>query len=214
MWSTKNFSCLSFCVTGTVRAQSDTCPVFGNDQQSSVQRSREERIFLNFEAPSQCRGNVTTWRYCHYTSTVGDDDDDDDDDDDEDSGTYGAKFLVYRRSSLTSNNYMQVPGSVSSVMLSRSNVRSFQCRQLTVTQPFEIQENDIIAACVWDRGSVNPLYLVGDTNNANVQGLYQVDRSGYDDCRDYQLASVDTSRSDFRHRQEFILHLQAGIGKH
>ena len=66
-------------------------------------------------------------------------------------------------------------------------------------QRFEIQENDIVGACVWDDGNVNPLYLIGNDINAN-QELYQYDRSGYEDCTSMQIGNVDTGCSDFLQR--------------
>lgn len=185
------------------RAQSNTCPVFGTDQSSSLSRSREERVFLNFEAPSQCRGNLTSWGYCHYDSQVDDDDDEE----------YAAKFIIYRRSSLTSDIYIPVSGSITTTVLSHNAVSRFRCRDETLTQTFEIWENDVIGACIMDKGNINPLYLIGDTNNDNAnQRLYQFDRGGYDDCMPSQINSIDTSNSDFVQRSEWNLHLYANIG--
>lgn len=161
-------------------------------------------MFLNFEAPSQCRGNVTSWRFCHYRSSSSDDDDDD---------QFGAKFIVYRRRNPTSSIYESVPDSITSKTLTKSEASSFSCLTETVSPRFEIQENDIIGGCVWDKGSVNPLYLIGDTdsNSAN-QRLYQYDRSSYDDCTTAQLGSIDTSNSAFRQRDEWKLHLYVNTG--
>ena len=189
--------------------QSDTCPTFGTNQ-GRISRSREERIFLNFEAPSQCRGNVTSWNYCHYDSGVGDDDDDDDDENA--NLQYGAKLLVYRRNSATSDDYVPVAGSVTNLVLLNALVTgNFRCATIAAAQPFEIQENDIIAACVWDDGPINPLFLVGDDANTD-QLLYQYDRTRYDDCTTSQLESVDIGQSDFRQRRDYRLHLYADIG--
>lgn len=194
-------------IASSVGAQSGSCPVFGTDQSSSLTRSREERIFLNFEAPSQCRGNVTSWSFCHYRSTTGDDDEE------EDNEQYGAKFVVYRRATPTSDIYEPVAGSVKSELLRYRDVgANFRCRTSTVTAT-EIQENDIVGACVWDRGNVNPLYLIGTgVTNGNLQKLYQYDRSDYDDCTETQLGSVDTANSNFQLRNEWKLHLYANIG--
>ena len=188
----------------TTKAQTNTCPLFGTDEGSHT-RSREERIFLNFEAPSQCRGNVTSWRYCFYDS--------ENDDADDDDASYGAKLIVYRRSSATSNDYVPVSGSITTIQLTSGISSNFRCRSATVAQRFEIQENDVIAACIWDQGDVHPLYLVGDTNNRNAaQELYQYDRRSYDDCTSSQINTVDTSHRDFRRREEYRLHLYANIG--
>ena len=183
---------------GTVSSQSDTCPTFGTDE-TSISRSREERIFLNFEAPSQCRGSVTSWNYCHYESRDGN------------KEQYGAKLLVYRRSSATSDDYVQVAGSVTELILLNNDVREFDCGTIALTQPFEIQENDIIAACVWNEGAINPLYLVGNGASTD-QYLYQYDRGMREKCKANHLQSVDTGHNDFTLRRNFRLHLHADIG--
>ena len=194
----------------------DTSPLFGTQRESSISRSTEERIFLNFEAPSQCKGNVTSWRFCYYRPSTdnvhggGDD--------------FGAMFIIYRRMSPTSDIYVPVTGSITSKILEYRDLSSFGCLDEPVTNtfldepvtnPIEIRENDIIGACIQDRGSINPLYLVGDTNsNSNNQKLYQLDKSGYEDCRFFQTGSVNTADSDFRLRDEHILHLYANIGEY
>jgi hypothetical protein len=193
-----------------VGAQTGGCPTFGTDQAAALSRSREERIFLNFEAPSQCRGNVTSWEVCYYNSRTGDDDDDDDD------IRYGAKLMIYRRESPSSAVYRPVAQSIKSVQLRYNDVgRSFRCMTMTVAQVFEIRENDVVGACVWDKGDVNPLYLIGDTrDSAASQHLYQYDRSSYDDCTSGQIGTVDVSRSDFIRQRELKLHLYANTGTH
>ncbi len=192
---------------GSVQPQTgaDTCPLFGTERESSIRRSTEERIFLNFEAPSQCKGNVTSWRFCYYRTA----------DDDYDNGDdFGAMFIIYRRMSPTSDIYVPVTGSITSKILEYRDLSSFDCLDEPVTNTFEIQENDIVGACIWDKGSINPLYLVGDTNsNNNNQKLYQLDKRGYDDCTPSQIGSVDTDDNDFTLRDEHILHLYANIGK-
>ena len=198
-------------IIASARSQdTGVCPVIGTDLPTSLSRSTEERIFLNFEAPSQCRGNVTSWTYCHYDSQSNDDDCEEDDDD-EPPCRYGAKFIVYRRHSPTSNIYEPVAGSVTEKILLHNDVPNFRCRTETLARRFEIRENDVISACVWDDGPINPLYLVGDSFSTN-QNLYQYDRSGYDDCRTSQIGSVNTTRSDFRQRARYRLHLYVNIG--
>ena len=186
--------------TSSARSQAaGVCPVIGTgtDLPTSLSRSTEERIFLNFEAPSQCRGNVTSWTYCHYDS----------------SQTscrapcqYGAKFIVYRRSSSNDDTYEPVPGSVTTKILFDDDVSGFRCRTEEVDQSFEIQENDVVGACVWDQNQINPLYLVG-TSGSEDQNLYQFNRRNYEDCTDMQLSSVDTMHLDFRRRAQHRLHL-------
>ncbi len=114
----------------------------------------------------------------------------------------------------TSDIYVPVTGSITSKILEYRDLSSFDCLDEPVTNPFEIQENDIVGACIWNGGPINPLYLVGDTNsNSNNQTLYQLNKRNYENCRSTQIGSVDTVDNDFTLRDELILHLYANIGK-
>ena len=162
---------------------------------------------------------MTSYRYCFYDSRTGNDDNDNDDDDESSSSsssssTYGAKLMIYRRSSPSSATYTPVPGSIRTLSLLRSTVGRFRCNDENLPQHFEIQENDVVGACVMDTESVNPLYLIGDTNdNSANYSLYQLDRSGFDDCTNTQIGSVNTGHRNFRRRRDFKLHLYANISK-
>lgn len=187
-------------------AQSDTCPLFGTDQSTSLARSRQERVFLNFEAPSQCRGNVTSWRYCHYDSRRNNHNADDE---------YRAKLIVYRRNSSTSDIYQPVTGSTTTILIDYEAASTFSCRTENLDEPFEIQENDVVGACIWDDGISESLLLVGTTTNASLnQNLYQFDKQGYQNCETDQLESIDTSDSNFILRDRWMLHLYANMGKY
>ena len=174
---------------------------------------------MNFESPSQCKGNVTSYRYCFYDSVDGyffvsdsdsDSGSDSDSDSDSDAATYRAKLMVYRRSTPTSNIYTPVPGSITTLSLSQRDADRFRCLNEVVSTHFEIQENDVVGACIMRGDSINPLYLIGN-NTANYK-LYQLDRSDYDDCTSSQIGSVDTAHEDFMQRRDFIMHLYANIG--
>ena len=103
-------------------------------------------------------------------------------------------------------------GSITELILSNSDVTGdFRCGTITPTQPFEIQENDIIAACVWDEGAINPLYLVGNGASTD-QLLYQYDRGMREKCAVNHLESVDTGHRDFTLRRDYRLHLHVDIG--
>ena len=188
----------------------DSCPSFGTDQSSRLSKSSEERIFMNFEAPSQCTGNVTSWRFCYYRNI------NDDFDEISNSRDFEAVFLIYRRESMTSDNYVTVVGSVREKALQWSVVQSsrFTCMDevLSPEEYFEIQQNDIVGACIKDVGSDYPLLLVGTSSGSNFQ-TYQLDRRGYQDCTSVRTNIVDTSHSSFRQRSTSTLHLFANIGK-
>ena len=147
---------------------------------------------------------MTAWQFCYYDSRISDDEED----------QYGAKFMIYRRSDPTSDMYVPVAGNIMTLLLAPDEVGSdFSCKTVAATEMFEIQENDIVGACVWNHGNVNPLYLIGDTadDNAN-QKLYQEDRGGHEDCTSTQIGNVDTEHSKFKQRNEWILHLHVITG--
>lgn len=164
------------------------CPVFGTDEGRQT-RSTREGLYINFKAPSQCRGNLISWRYCFYNSV-------------EDEGTNNVKFVVYRRSSPTSDILVAVPGSITEVQLRSDISRGFTCQDVTATQRFEVQENDAIAACTRreDIEKDYPLYLVGESNN-EFHHLY------WTKLENYELKIVEVN--DLERREGLILHLYA-----
>ena len=197
------FVCHTF-IAATSEAQSDCCPVFGTNQSASLTPSTLERaqVFLNFEAPSQCRGNVTSWSFCHYTSAG--------DNHPGDNVQYAARLIVYRRADPTSTIYEPVAGSTTSIRLSYDDARmGFRCLREDVSQSFEIQENDVIGACVWDEGtSIYPLRrLIGKDDESPGQKLYQYNRNDYEMC-----TGVDTGFRNFVQRSQFRLHVYADTG--
>ena len=161
---------------------------------------------MNFEAPSQVRGRVTKWRFCYYHVRPLF----------RDSDLQGAIFMIYRRESPNSDNYMVVPGSITSKTLEWREIKdeSFGCLvdEIQPRYQFEIRENDIIGACIWDYWSIHPLLLTGISSSVNSL-TYQLDIYPYDDCTYSQFESVDTTHSMFTLRQTAILHLYAEIGK-
>ena len=162
---------------------------------------------MNFEAPSQVRGKVTRWRFCYYGDFR---------QFYRDSDVHGAIFMVYRRESPSSDNYIAVPSSITSKTLEWREIKdeSFGCLvdEIQPRYQFEIRENDIVGACIWDYCSIHPLLLTGTSVLVNSL-TYQLDINPYDDCMYSQFESVDTTNSLFRLRQTAILHLYAEIGK-
>ena len=192
------------------KSSSQTCPRFGTDGQGlsgSENRFRDDRrLFLNFESPAQCNGTVTSWRYCYYY-----DDDDDNIEDHANSQQYGAKFLVYRRSD-SSDSYQPVANSTKLVSVTKSDLNFNSVTCLTVTlaanEQFQIQTNDIIAACVIDNNPYRELRIIRRNSD---QDSYQYNRMGYEDCTTQQLQTVDTQLRDFRVRSRYGLLLYVNI---
>ena len=81
--------------------------------------------------------------------------------------------MVFRRQSLTSNYYRPVQESLNVKTLGYdelNNTREFMCMQenLNSEQYVEVQENDIIGACIGTSGTNNiPLLLVGKSRETS-----------------------------------------------
>ena len=174
---------------------------------------------MNFGAPAQCNGTVTSWQYCSYNRYLEEDDerDDSDDSDSRDDGddgeNYTSIFLVYRQTG--TSTYELVPGSTMPVTISLRHSRDggFQCHQATLSQSeqFNIQENDIVAACLMDTGSTNPISTVGVENSGSSGQVYQYNAKNYQWCTASQLQMIDTQNSAFTLLPEYRLHLYAEI---
>ena len=169
---------------------------------------------MNFGAPAQCNGTVTSWRYCSY-NRYQQSGDDDDDDDCRGSASYTSVFLVYRQTG--ASTYDLVSGSKKSVTLtlSCSNRGGFECREVMLTQSeqFTIQENDIVAACLMDTSSTNPIHIVGAIAFGSSRQVYQYNANNYEQCSNSQLQLIDTQKSSFTEQSGILgssaLHLHA-----
>ena len=182
------------CIFIGVISQSLSCPVFGTNRQPTS-RSTQEKLFMNFDAPSQCNGTVTSWNYCYYRSSFRRSDD-----------LLGVKFLAYRQNASTSL-YHPVHNSVFTLIVNHGNLSgSSGCRSvmLNSSQQFQIEINDIISACIIDYQNLHPLYVT--TLDYFPDFNYQVDSSEYERCTDQQLDTIDTTRLRIRRRNMLLLH--------
>ena len=191
---------------------SNTCPLLGSDVKTRFSQSSRERLFMNFGAPAQCNGTVTSWRYCYYN--VNSDDDCDEGDDSDDSVSYRSVFLVYRK--VGASTYAPVPGTRKSITLTpscSSGGRQLPCQEVALSQSeqFRVQQNDIIAACLPSVGSIR---VVGEQSSGPSMGVYQYNANGFAQCSDSQLPIVfaETQGSTFTlNSGRFRLHLYAEI---
>ena len=185
----------------------EVCPLLGSNIQTEYSQSNRERLFMNFGAPAQCNSTVTSWRYCSYNRYLEEDDECDD------REYYTSVFLVYRQTG--ASTYEPVPGSRKSVTISLRCPRDggFQCdrvQTLSQAEQFTIQENDIVAACLKDTGSTNPIRLVGYQSSGASSDVYQYNANNYEDCTTSQLQSIDVQNSDFTSGTvNYRLHLYA-----
>ena len=159
---------------------------------------------MNFESPSQCRGNVTGWRFCYYKSDLAET---------EINAVFTAIFIVFRRESPTSHNYIPVSQNNKVIELDYNfiaNSPDFVCMKenLEPDEYIEIQENDIIGACIKRGYSVAPLLVVGTSSGINVS-TYQFDRDWVRYCT---IPSVNTNNQYFKPRRTSALHLYADVG--
>ena len=149
---------------------------------------------MNFGAPAQCSGTVTSWQYCSYNRYL------DEDDECDDRERYTSIFLVYRQTG--PSTYQVVSGSRKSVTISLRCPRDggFRCDRsyaLTSSEQFDIQENDIVAACLKGTGSTNPIQLVGEESSGASRGVYWYNDNRYSSCTSSQLQTIDTQNSAF-----------------
>ena len=190
---------------------SNTCPLLGSDITTRFTQSTRERLFMNFGAPAQCNGTVTSWTYCYYNVNS----DDDCDEGSDDSVSYRSVFLVYRKTG-TSNQYAPVLETTKLVTLSPScsiGRRQLPCQEvvLSPSEQFSVQQNDVIAACLPSTGSVR---VVGEQSAGPSMGVYQYNDNGFARCSDSQLPTVvaDTQSNTFTlNGGRFRLHLSAEI---
>lgn len=201
------------------------CPLLGSNFHTQFSQSNRARLFMNFGAPAQCNGTVTSWHYCSYNEYIhcdddadDDDDYDDDDDDDDSDGScrsqhYTSKFLVYRQTG--PSTYQPTPGSTKLVTLSLTvpSDGGFQCRNISLSQPeqFIIQKNDIVAACLMDNRSTNPIRIVGEQNSGPSKQVYRYNADNYEDCTVSQLQTININTQDgtFLQSIKYRLHLYA-----
>ena len=152
---------------------------------------------MNFGAPAQCNATVTAWRYCYYNQYT--------DDECDDPISFRSVFMAYRRTE--KSTYTPVTGSYKEVKLSLRCPRDggFKCLDvaLSLNEQFNIQQNDIVAACMF---STRPIVTVGYDNSGLPGHVYRFNTPGIGQCP-FQI--VDTQNSGFTLDQGHRFHLNA-----
>ena len=194
----------------TLRVESQRQHTIGSDITTPFSQSRDERLFMNFGAPAQYNGTVTSWRYCSYNRYLQGDSDSSYDDDSRSGGgrqVYTSAFLVYRQNG-RSTQYAPVPGSTKYVTITLRSSRDggFQCREATLSQAeqFNVQLNDVVAACLLD---TSPIRVVGRSSS----GSSKVYRYSSERCTSGRFQTVDSNNRNFGLSSQSILHLYAKI---
>ncbi len=108
-------------------------------------------LFLNIKSPSQCHGNVTQWRFCFGRFFT---------------GPHEVQFMVFRPNRRT-QTYDRVEGS--HMVFQESNPPEKECRSINANQAFEIQPNDIVAACMKNQVNTNPLRVTSYSMHEALQ---------------------------------------------
>ena len=118
--------------------------------------------------------------------------------------------MVYRREG-TSSTYRVVENKFSLVSHTyRDDGRSFVCTELQLAEDdqFEIQQNDVIAACL---DTQRPLRITGQLSSTGSQ-VYLADDSDYDQCDDGEIDVIDSGSNTFNFLGDVELYLSAQIG--
>ncbi len=152
-------------------------------------------LFLNFENRAQCNGTVTAYYYCYYDLSS--------------ANRMNAFFMVFRENG---NEYSLVEGSHREVTRTRSQVDGFGCNveQLELTQRFEVQENDIVAACTVDppgNGKGHLHVYASNTQGHTLHKLSNFDINSRDSCSVTEVNTIAGTEE-----VEFALHVFAEIG--
>ncbi len=167
---------------------------FGSNITDPFDGNSSVGLFLNPESRAQCNGTVTAYHYCYYDNTG-----------------MVVFFMVFRDNG---NEYSIVEGSHQRVTRTDAQVNGFGCDvvQLNLTQQFQVQENDFIAACTVDRDDLmnRPLRVYASSEN-ELYRLLRL-RSSIGSCLSTELSTIMIS--DVEKVDDFALHLYADIGKY
>ena len=194
-------NCVTYYYTYTVPSVStQTCPVFGTDLTKKKPASPNKTgLFLNFESPAQCNGMARAWHYCYYGRAI------------TDPFVFAADFVVYRKTNLNSNVYERV--ALKSVVKSPDELQStgFHCETVTLEQSeyFEVQEDDIIGACLIEEGTQTRIGIVSHLVNGHGE-VYQPNQNT-ELCDPSLFETVDFGTM-FEQRRH-VVHLYINIGK-
>ncbi len=189
------YSAAELCICAHALAQ--PCPEpFGSNLNDTIHRSGQKGLFLNFENRAPCNGTVTAYNYCYY-DTKGE--------------AVATVFMVYRQNR---DHYTLVDGSWHSVNKTQNQLLqadlSCEDEPLEKMQQFQVEENDIIAACIVDTSNTKRLRVLAE--NAEGHSLQRVKKSGNSDsCSPSEFNMI--AAGNFEELSEFALHLFADIGK-
>ncbi len=117
-------------------------------------------------------------------------------------------FMVFRESG---GDYSLVEGSHRRITRNDGQVDGFGCDevQLNEEQQFQVQEDDIIAACTVDTSSRRPLHVHAGNGGGDLYEINGFDTGSSDSCLSAELSTI--RGNDLQREDDFALHLYADI---
>ena len=119
------------------KSQAQTCGDIGTNVEGFTE-SREQKFFLNTQAPAPCDGTIDQFEYCYYVT-------------DQQLGGYLFTFAVYRETYPGSNAYTPIsdPFNTGTSFFNQGG-DSFTCKTFQADQTIKVQAGDMIGACIYD----------------------------------------------------------------
>ena len=177
----------------------DSC-MLGTNKNSSMKLSQLEGMFINFESPAQCRGIITSWRYCFYRPDLN-------------NRQFAAKFMIYRQNSSYNGKFYLVRESVDWLKLIWSNIENinYQCQDIVLTEreQFEALPNDIVGVCFINRWRAHSISIVGVSMETNLL-TYHIRNDG---ACSTGIEKLDTRAGYVEQQPSLVLHIYANIGE-
>ncbi len=167
---------------------------FGSNLPNPISGDFSVGFFLNLENRAQCSGTVTAYHYCYYDLSQ--------------ENVMVVYFMVFRESG---GDYNLVQGSHRQITRNDGQVNGFGCDvvQLDEIQQFQVQENDIIAACTVDTSSRRPLRVHSSSGGGDLYEINGFDTHSTDSCSSDELSTI--RGNDLQREDDFALHLYADI---
>ena len=168
------------------------------DQQCSIGQNPGEATlstrtgsYINLQHPAPCSGNLTTWRYCYYSSSITEDQ------------TYTVRFRVWRpRGNGTTFDRIH-DNSLSIPLTAGSQSVAFVCNTYAESQYVPVEVDDVIGFFSTTFLS-NPLYITSqDVPNFTL----------FQDTRFLSAFASTVNTNEDLNQLSLGLHLSADIGK-
>ena len=172
---------------------------FTIDQECSVGQDPGEATlststgnYINLQYPALCSGNLTTWRYCYYSSSITEDE------------TYTVIFRVWRPTGDGTTFDRIHDNSFSIPLTAGGQSAAFICDTYTESQYVPVEVNDVIGFFSTTFFGNNPLYITSQD---------VPDFTLFQDTRFLGVFATTVNASEDLNQLSLGLHLSADIGK-